>query len=94
MGPLPRLLSAGSLRRSGTGLVEVGSPAALSLAGGSCPLFPTPAGLRRVQPALGRRVAEGRAGRPGEAGGERLGATVTDSILGAGRLKSGGAKRH
>ena len=34
-----------------------------------------------MQPALGRRVAKGRAGRPGEAGGERLGATVTNSIL-------------
>lgn len=38
-----------------------------------------------MQPALGRRVADGRAGRPGEAGGERLGATVTNSILGGRR---------
>lgn len=38
-----------------------------------------------MQPALGRRVANGRAGGPGEAGGERLGAAVTDSILGGGR---------
>lgn len=29
----------------GTGLVEAGSSAALSLAGGGCPLLPTPAGL-------------------------------------------------
>lgn len=78
----------------GTGLVEVGSSAALSLTGGGCPLLPTPGALRRVQPALGRRVADGRAGWPGEAGGERLGATVTHGILGGGRKKSGGARRH
>lgn len=38
-----------------------------------------------MQSALGRRVANGRTGWPGEAGGERLGATVTNSILGVGR---------
>ena len=34
-----------------------------------------------MQPALGRRVSDGVAGWPDEAGGQRLGTTVTNSIL-------------